>query len=177
MRFGFTSASVAAAASVFVGSCAGAPLPQLPDVTGNLFKSDIVGAPTDVYARVARGAMACWFGTGGPLKAQYIYHAQARPASQGGTAEIVIHEIDRTSENPRGLRAYRIVIKPSGDVSALAIENLKLPEPLAASMKKDVHRWAAGAIGCTEADGGWGTQVPATPKSPKQKPGRTDRAT
>jgi hypothetical protein len=177
MRSGITSASIAAAASVLVGGCAGAQLPQLPDVTGDLFKSDIVGAPTDVYARVARGAMACWFGTDGPLKAEYIYHAEARPASQGGTAEIVIHEIDRASDNPRGLRAYRVVIKPSGDISAVTIENLKLPEPLAAGMEKDVRRWAAGAVGCTDADGQWGTQAPATPNSPKQKPGRSGRAT
>lgn len=177
MRSGFISASIAAAASLLVGACSGAPLPELTDVTGNLFKSDIVGAPTDVYARVARGAMACWFGTDGPLKADYIYHAEAQPPSKGGRAEIVIHEIDRASENPRGLRAYRIAIVPSGEIASLSIENLKLPDRLAGSMENDVRRWAAGAIGCTQAEGEWGPQAPTPPDGQGKKPGRKDRAT
>jgi hypothetical protein len=176
MRSGHFRASLATAASLLIGGCAGAALPQLPAIPADMFKSNVVGAPTEVYARVARGAMACWFGTDGPLKANYIYHAEAEPPSQGGKAEIVIHEIDRTSENPRGLRAYRIAIVPSGEVSSLAIENLKLPEPLASSMEKDVHRWAAGGIGC-ETEVRWGTQAPAAPELPKKKPAKKGPAT
>jgi hypothetical protein len=178
MRSGLFSASVAAAASLIAGGCAGAALPQLPEIPLDMFKSDIVGSPTEVYARVARGAMACWFGTDGPLRSNYIYHAEAAPPSQGGKAEIVIHEHDRTSENPRGLRAYRIAIVPREEISSLAVENLKLPEALAASMEKDVRRWAAGGIGCAEADVQWGTEAPPgapeppkKPELPKKKPG------
>lgn len=170
MRLGFFSASVAAAASLIVGGCAGAALPQLPEMPLDMFKSEVVGAPTEVYARVARGAMACWFGTDGPLKKSYIYHAEAEPPSRGGKAEIVIHEIDRTSENPRGLRAYRIAIVPSGEISSLAVENLKLPEALAASMEKDVRRWAAGGIGCTDTEMQWGTGAPPAALEPSKKP-------
>lgn len=114
--------------------------------------------------------MACWFGTSGPLKADYVYHAEAAPASQGGKAEIVIHERDRTSDNPRGLRAYRIAITPNGEASNVAVENLKLPEPLAKSMEADVRRWGSGAIGCSDADSDWSPNKPEPPPEPK-KPG------
>jgi len=179
MRSGLISAGFGAAVTVLAGGCTGAALPPLPDITGNLFKSDVIGAPTEVYARVARGAMACWFGKDGPLKANYIYHAEAQPPTRGGKALIVIHERDPTSENPRGLRAFRVSIAPSGEVSSLAIDNLKLPEPLAKSMEADVRRWAAGAIGCEEAEGEWGPQRPdvTVPPRPKKKPGGGDRAT
>ncbi len=40
-------------------------------------------SPTDVYTRIARGALTCWFGAAGPLKGTHIYHAEAAPASQG----------------------------------------------------------------------------------------------
>lgn len=143
-------------------------LPTLPEITEALSVSeaDVVGSPTEVYARVARGAMACWFGTSGPLKANYVYHAEAEPASQGGKSEIVIHERDRTSENPRGLRAFRISIAQDGETVGLSIENLKLPGQLAKSMDKDVRRWAAGAIGCSEGGNQWSPRAPAAPETP-----------
>jgi hypothetical protein len=110
--------------------------------------------------------MACWFGTAGPLKVNYIYHAEAKPASQGGKSEIVIHERDRTSENPRGLRAFRVAIAPKGETASVTIENLKLPEPLAASMDDDVRRWAAGAIGCTGGGNKWSPRAPDPQEDP-----------
>jgi hypothetical protein len=173
LRSGLIRASMGAAVSLLAGGCSGAAppvLPSLPQITGALSESPAVGPPTEVYARVARGAMACWFGTAGPLKKDYVYHAEAQPPAQGGKAEIVIHERDRTSENPRGLRAFRIAIAPDGEASSLAVENLKLPEPLAKSMQEDVRRWAAGAIGCTGADRGWAPRSPEAPQKPKRKP-------
>ena len=174
LRPGVICIGLSTAAGLFAGGCSGTTipsLPALPQITGTVSQAPIVGAPTEVYARVARGAMACWFGTAGPLKANYVYHAEAEPASQGGKAEIVIHERDRKSDNPRGLRAYRIAITPDGEASTLAVENLKLPEPLAKSMEADVRRWGWGAIGCSEAEGGWSPNKPAPPPEPK-KPGR-----
>jgi hypothetical protein len=125
-----------------------------------LNQNDVVGSPTQVYSRLARGAMACWFGHSGPLKADYVYHAQAEPASHGGKAQIVIHERDRQSENPRGLRAFRVSITPEGETASVSIENLNLPEPLASSMRHDVRRWAAGGIGCTAGGDQWAPQPP-----------------
>jgi hypothetical protein len=123
-------------------------------------EAEVVGSPTEVYARVARGAMACWFGAAGPLKADYVYHAEAQPAAQGGKSEILIHERDRRSENPRGLKAFRVAIAPKAGTATLTVENLKLAEPQAKSMEKDVRRWAAGAIGCSEANGEWAPEGP-----------------
>lgn len=164
-RPGLISACLGAATSLLASGCSGASppvLPALPDIIAALSVSEaeVVGSPTDVYARVARGALACWFGVSGPLKADYVYHAEAQPAAQGGKAEIIIHERDRSSENPRGLKAFRVSITPKGDTATLAVENLKLAEPQAKSMEKDVRRWAAGAIGCTEADREWAPEGP-----------------
>ena len=47
------------------------------------------GSATEIYSRIATGAMGCWFGASGPLKKDYIYHADADAPSRGGKAEIV----------------------------------------------------------------------------------------
>ncbi len=172
LRTGLISASIGAAASLLVGGCSGAQLPSLPEIAAALTPSPVVGPPIDIYARIARGAMACWFASKGPLKANYVYHGEAQPASQGGKAEIVIHERDRLSDNPRGLRAFHIVIVPDGDASALTVENVNLPDPLGKAMEQDVHRWAAGAIGCQASDNGW---VAASARGTR-KPGHPERA-
>lgn len=160
---------LAASMSLLVGGCSGATppsLPALPQLTGTVSEAPIVGSPTEVYERIARGALACWFGTAGPLKADYVYHAEAEPAAKGGKSEIIIHERDRLSENPKGIRAYRIAIEPEGEATTLAVENLKLPEPMAKSMEADARRWGAGAFGCTEMEGGgWSPNAPAPPES------------
>jgi hypothetical protein len=132
------------------------PKPSLPSLPVFKAEDPVLGSPTELYTRIARGAMECWFAAKGPLKGRYVYHADADPASQGGKAEIVIHAIDPTSPNPRGLRAFRISIIPSGEKAKLEIENLKLPEGLAASMTGDIHRWAAAGVGCDDgATAGW----------------------
>jgi len=180
LRSGQISASISAAAILLAGGCSEVTPPTLPPLAEiaealSINEAPVVGDPTEVYARVARGAMACWFGTSGPLKTNYIYHAQAAPAAQGGKAEIVIHERDRNSDNPRGLRAFRVSITPEGESAFLVVENLKLRAPLAKSMEDDVHRWAAGAIGCTPADGDWAPMPPAGAKNPKSWKSRTKK--
>ena len=147
----------AALLSLLVGGCSGntPSLPALPQLTGTVTEAPIVGSPTEVYERVARGAMSCWFGTNGPLKANYVYHAEAEPAGKGGKAEIVIHERDRRpTENPKGIRAYRVAITPEDGQTTLVFENLKLPEPVAKAMEADARRWGTGALGCTDMDAG-----------------------
>jgi hypothetical protein len=148
--------SLAALAGIFAAGCSGAALPSLPQMTGTVTEAPIVGSPTEVYERIARGALACWFGAAGPLKANYVYHAEADPPGKGGKAEIVIHQRNLASDNPKGLKAYRIAITPEDDSTSLLFENLALPEAQAAAMEKDSRRWGAGAIGCAEVEaGGW----------------------
>jgi hypothetical protein len=165
----------AAALLLVLAGCSGpnAPsLPALPQLAGTISEAPVTGTPTDVYERVARGALACWFGTSGPLKLNYVYHAEAEPAAKGGKAEIVIHERDRTSDNPKGIRAWRLAITSEDEQTTLVFENLKLPEPLAKSMEADARRWSAGALGCTDqAAGGWSEnkQEPARPATDSKK--------
>lgn len=179
-RSAFSSVAGAAvvAGALLVTGCSGVnppSLPSIPQLPGTVTEAPIVGSPTEVYERVARGALACWFGTAGPLKIGYVYHAEADPPGKGGRAEIVIHERDRQSDNPKGLRAYRIVITPEGEGTTLMTENLKLPEAPASAMEADARRWAAGALGCAEAErGGWSQNDPApaataTGAGPKKK--------
>lgn len=109
----------------------------------------IVGTPTELYTRIARGALTCWFGASGPLKTGFIYHAEAAPPSKGGRSEIVIRVRDKSSADPRSLRAYRIVIAPGETGPVIEVENVTIPEPLAAQLGDDVRRWAADEEGCS----------------------------
>jgi hypothetical protein len=167
-----------ASLATLLSACTGANPPSLPsiaDLTGSITEAPIVGQPTEVYERIARGALACWFGASGPLKANYLYHAEADPPGRGGKAEIVIHERNRGADNPKGERAYRIAIAPENEATALTFENVKMPEATAAAMEKDARRWGTGEIGCTHADaGGWSENTP--PLSPALANGKAKSA-
>jgi hypothetical protein len=132
----------------------------------------IVGSPTEVYTRIARGALTCWFGAAGPLKARYIYHAEAEPPSKGGSSEIEIFAKEEGASDPRALRAYRVVISTAELKTKLEIENVKMNEPLLSRLNADVSRWAADEAGCGEAavTAGWSAHdVPAAQAKPGKK--------
>lgn len=168
------------------GGCAGtAPaIPQLGEAGADsgvpsaaaalqgiiLPKDLVVGSPTEVYTRIARGVLTCWFGAESALKARYIYHAEAEPASKGGRSEIKIMTRDWEAEDPRALRAYRIAILPSEGAARVEVENVRLPEPLAARLKSDVERWSHGEQGCGEGPvtAGWSADHVAEPDPPKK---------
>ncbi len=129
------------------------------------------GSATELYTKVARGAVGCWFGATGPLKAAYIYHAEADAPSRGGKAEITIHQRDPGNTNPRGPKAYLIKIDPKDESNAtIATENLKISEPMATNMAADVNRWARGDSGCgASTAAAWSPQAPP-PAAAKPKP-------
>jgi hypothetical protein len=123
--------------------------------------------PVEIYSRVARGALACWFGPSGSLKKSHVFHADVAPEAKGGTAEIVLHVKDGAAESPRSLRAYRVVIERTGEGSRMISENLRLPEAVAKDMQADLKRWASGTTGCTVVGtGGWN----AAPAPPAEAP-------
>lgn len=139
-------------------------VPQLPSLS--LHKSP-VGSPTEIYTRVARGVLTCWFGAAGPLKGRYIYHAEADPPSKGGASQIAIHTKDKDAADPRSIRAYRVAIAQGAERTNVETENFKLDEKLAERLSADVARWAAEENeGCAAepATGGWGAQ-PASPQA------------
>jgi hypothetical protein len=108
-----------------------------------------VGAPTEIYTRVARGILSCWFGASGPLKPGYIYHADADPPSKGGGAVIGIHSRDKSVSDPRSIRAWKLAIVPAPEGTTVDIENLRLPAAYAEALERDARRWAAGGEGCS----------------------------
>jgi hypothetical protein len=137
------------------------------------------GTATDIYSRLARGAMGCWFAVGGPLKKDYIFHATADPPSRGGKAEVVIHQRDPTQPNPRGAKAYVIEIQPTGESSAsVTAENRKMSDAFAAAMTVDVSRWAKGEEGCTAASAvaDWAPAPPETAAAPAAKKSKAQNA-
>lgn len=168
--------------AAILSACAGAgqqaeplTLPKLPSV-GSISEAipvamgQPVGSATDIYARIAQGAMGCWFGANGPLKKDYIFHASADAPSRGGKAQIVIHQRDPTQPNPRGAKAYLVNIDPTGESSAtVKTENLKMTDAFAAAMTQDVGRWSKGDQGCTENSTviGWVPAPPAAVETPK----------
>lgn len=177
-----------AALSQSSGQSSGLTLPSLSalapsSVTPPAAIETPVGSATEIYSRVAQGAVGCWFGTKGPLKKDFIYHAEADAPSRGGKAEIVVHVRDVTQPNPRGAKAYRVKITPTSETSAaLATENLKMPEIMAAAMTEDVNRWSKGDQGCvgTSTTAGWNAPAespPGAPTAPSPKKKLSKKAT
>ena len=143
-----------------------ATVPDVAAITPKLTPADSprpVGAPTEIYTRVARGILSCWFGAG-PLKPDYIYNADAEPPSKGGAAVISIHKRDREATDPRSIRAWKLAIVPAPEGTTVEIENFKLPPEYAEPLARDARRWAAGEEGCGE--GPVAGAAPSTPGAP-----------
>lgn len=130
-------------------------------------------APVELYSKVARGALACWFGPKGSFKGSHVFYANASPPTAGGEAEIVIHKKDTVvGDSPRAIRAFKVTFTRSGDGSLMTAENLRFPEPVAKDMYADLARWARGQDGCSVMGaGGWnakaGQETDAEPASKK----------
>lgn len=156
----------------------GSPGVTTPLQDGPIPQRLVADTPTEVYTRVARGALTCWFGASGPLKAGYIYHAEAEPASKGGASEIKIMKRDATADDPRALRAYRVVFAPSDNKTRVEIENVRIPEPLATRLKLDVNRWSAEEGGCEgPVTAGWTADEGsgALPEKPEKSVGHNKK--
>jgi hypothetical protein len=87
-------------------------------------------------------------GADGPLKATHIFSAEAVPPSQGGAAEILLHERDASLRDQRGARAFRVAFAAEGGSVRVGITTIKVAPPLADLMVKDVESWAQGGAGC-----------------------------
>lgn len=160
------------------GSLSTAALPKIPDLPKVSLPEPpppVVGTPTEVYERIGRGAMSCWFGSKGTLKSTHIYDAVAEPASQGGRAEINIRARNEGPQGVRGVKAFVIVIAPSGDdQTSVTSSNLKLPKDEGDLMSKSVMAWATGNQGCdpksfTEAWAPAAADQPPKDRKPKEK--------
>ena len=154
------------------GGCETASLPTLPATLGIPVTSvSLAEPPVEVYSRIAKHALHCWFGLQGSLKRTHIFHADVAPPEAGGGAEITISERDPAAQTPRNFRAYRIQIAAAGGGSSLTTENYRMPQPTAEAMGADIGRWVQGKEGCSVVGvGGWGAQnakeepLPAPPK-------------
>ena len=172
--------------AISAGACSSANLPQLPAgsapvETGAVasgppepaaYETTIIapGTPTEVYALVAGGALRCWFGAGGPLKASHVFHAEAAPPADGGAAEIVLHERDPSLRDQRGPRAFRIAFTGDPGGVRVGITTIKVAAPLSELMVRDVVVWVSGGTGCQAR-----LLSPAPPQSaaPAQKSDKT----
>lgn len=172
---------VTACGAIWLAGCSGSGLDQLSvaSITA-IAQPKVVGGPTEVYARLARAALTCWFAPQGPLKADYTYSADAQPASRGGNAQIAVHVKDPAVPNrPSGAKVFLVRIEPIGETAHVATENRKLQEPVAAALTKDVERWSQGDLACSPTATGsgagaapdsWTVRDPAAP--PDAKPGK-----
>lgn len=149
-----------------VGGCTAASMPKLPSLpllptpseTSSVAAATpsgpqetslmVPGTPTGVFTQVAHEALQCWFGASGPLKAAYVYRAEAEPPAKGGAAEIVIHERDVSLRDQRGPRAYRISFNNEAAGVHVVATALKFDQPKAQAMARDVETWAKGGTGC-----------------------------
>ena len=147
------------AAAILAGCSSTSPslpsvaMPDVAAITPKLAPADAprpVGAPTEIYTRVGRGILTCWFSPSGPLKPAYIYNADAQPPSKGGASVISIHKRDREATDPRSIRAWKLAIIPDPEGTKVEIENFKLPPEIAEPLARDARRWAAGEENCSE---------------------------
>lgn len=175
---------------LLAGGCASNPLslPPLSAALGGEAASLSIqaDAPVDVYARVARGALKCWFGAEGSLKKTHVFHAKVDPPTAGGAAEIVVHSRDphvqardanTAAAGYAALRAYRVSITPAAGGSLVEAQNVRFPEAQGADMNRDVARWLAGKEDCAViGTGGWGAGPAAPPQDAAQAKGGGPRA-
>ena len=117
-----------------------------PEPTGTTILAK--GTPTEVYELVARGALGCWFGAGGPLKTSHVFHAEATPPAEGGAAEIVLHERDSSFRDQRGPRAFRVTFASAPMGAQVHIANIKMASAVGGAMARDVETWASSGSGC-----------------------------
>jgi hypothetical protein len=119
------------------------------------------GTPTEVYERVARKALVCWFGANGPLKKSHVFNADAAPPTKGGAVEITVHERDTGGQpSPRGTRAFQVwLAAESGESTRMTLKTGKLPVDLAQAMENDTLAWGVGRDSCE-------TQVVRPPPAP-----------
>lgn len=123
-----------------------ASLPKVAPVAGEPGRID--ASTTEVYSRIAAGAMRCWFAVGGQIRASHIFHANADPAANGGIVEADVLERDMAGPKPWGAKAFKVMLAPSGEQTTIDIENIKMPEATAATMRADVFAWAQGDTNC-----------------------------
>lgn len=188
--------TVGIAAAAALAGCSGsspsltsvAAVPDLAAITPKLAPADAprpVGAPTEIYTRIARGILTCWFAPGGPMKPTYIYHADAEPPSKGGASIISIHLRDREATDPRSIRAWKLAVVPAPEGTTVDIENFKLPPQIAEPLTRDARRWAAGEEECGDgalaAGAAKSQQSPVAPaaiasKKPGAKPAKATAA-
>lgn len=161
--------STAAAAPAVGPTGEGLVSSALASVAGAFAPSATVHAepPVEVYSRVARGILGCWFGPVGGMRRSHIFHADVAPEHKGGESEIVLHVREESgAPSPRALRAYRVSISRMGDGSRAVAENLRFPEAMGAAMQADVARWAHGRGGCSDA---------VVSKAPEPPPAKAER--
>ena len=154
--------------------CGNAALPTLSGLGG--VTTEHAEPPVEIYSRIARGALRCWFGAQGSLKKAYVFHADVAPDSAAGGAEIAIYERDKAGQGARAVRAMRITIARSGGGSNVQLENFRMPEAVAADMGADVNRFVQGQQGCSVIGlGGWQAEAGKDEPSPESKPKKADR--
>ena len=161
-----SSKIVAALAALSLAGCANAMPLQL---NAGMPASASSNSITEVYSRIARGAMTCWFGSGGPLKPTHIFFADVAPPSSGGAAEIVIHERDLTQPSPWGRRAFRVMLRTVDGSTTVEIENLAMPDDVAGRMRDDVLQWRDDKTSCQVRDAA-GSRAAPLPARPWREP-------
>ena len=158
----------------FIAACEGTSVLKTASLPTSLtlgnYSSSHTEGTDEIYSRVARGAKACWFGSGKPLEESHVFEGKLDPESEGGAAEVAVHIRTPDQPNPRGGKVFIVTITREGEGSSLVSENRRLPEPLAHAMRSDVARWAkTGSIECSVLEPGSQTAA-NTPPLPERKP-------
>jgi hypothetical protein len=135
------------------------------------FSSAHTEGTVEIYSRVARGAKACWFGTGKPLEASHVFEGKLEPESEGGAAEVAVHIRTSDQPNPRGGKVFIVSITKEGEGTSLVTESRRLPDALANSLRADVAKWArTGSVECGALAMPENQVAAGAPPLPERKP-------
>ena len=151
--------------SVIIMPAAGCSDTEILDVAATIGTSNAVGAPTTVYARVARSARTCWFKPGGMITKDHMFFAKVAPKAEGGRAEISVRK--RKEDGRPGKKAFIVSLAPAGENTLYDTRNISLDKKTAAQMTRDVERWANAELGCEASHKRkW---APVVPNGPPKK--------
>ena len=135
---------------------------EILDVAATIGTSNAVGAPTTVYARVARSARTCWFEPGDMITKDHMFFAKVDPEAEGGRAEISVRK--RRKDGRPGAKAFIVSLAPAGENTLYDTRNISLDKKTAAQMTRDVGRWANAELGCQASHKRkWAPVVPIGP--------------
>jgi len=144
-----------AAIGLSTGGCSGLPQPGAPsNISASLLVTNhnsnvVVGRPKDIYQRIARVAVRCWFGPFGALHNRFMTSAEVPPDPSDEPVRMAVHRRLPDLKKPWGPSLLRIELTGT-TTTTLSFENVGLEPQISTQMSSAFTSWANGRTDCPE---------------------------